>query len=271
MWSNVRRFMKNNNNINEINRDEIKDIDSNVKVESSSVHNEDVTNADTMTTAELESECIDINANGTATKKRMSIGSNKFIAAIRPALMCLVILTIICGVLYPIGVTLVGQTVFPYEANGSQITVTLADGTQKVYGSELIGQAYENPKYLFGRVNTGAPTNLSPESEEYKALLEARIADRRAKLAAIGYTDESVIPDELITSSGSGVDPHISPDTAYAQIPIIVAARTLAGDDITEAEVREVIDKYTEGRFLGIFGSKSVNVLLVNLALDGLL
>ena len=214
--------------------------------------------------SDVENVCVDI------VEKKSPFKNSKFLSAIRPAVMCLIILTLICGVLYPVSVTIIGQSLFPYEANGSQITVNLADGTQKIFGSELIGQSYEDPKYLFGRVNTGSPTNLSPESDEYKKLLQERIIERQRKLAAIGYTDEKIIPDELITSSGSGVDPHISPETAYIQIPIIVATRTLAGEEITEVQVREIIDKYTEGRFLGIFGAEKVNVLLVNLALDGL-
>lgn len=192
-------------------------------------------------------------------------------AMVRAALMCLLVFTVICGIIYPLSVTLFAQTAFPYQANGSQIEVTLADGTKRVYGSELIGQNYENAQYLFGRVNTGAPTNLSPESEEYKALIEERIAERKEKLALVGYADTQDIPDELLTSGGSGVDPHISPKAAYFQIPAIVAARNANGEEITEKQVKAIIDKYTEGRFLGIFGEKRVNVLLVNLALDGLL
>lgn len=192
-------------------------------------------------------------------------------AMVRAALMCLLVFTVICGIVYPLSVTLFAQTAFPYQANGSQIEVTLADGTKRVYGSELIGQNYESAEYLFGRVNTGAPTNLSPESEEYKALIEERIAERKEKLALVGYEDTQDIPDELLTSGGSGVDPHISPKAAYFQIPAIVAARNANGEEITEEQVKAIIDKYTEGRFLGIFGEKRVNVLLVNLALDGLL
>lgn len=193
----------------------------------------------------------------------------------RAAIVCLLIFTILCGVVYPITLTLVSKAAFPYEAEGSQIVVTLPDGTQRVYGSELIGQNYENPKYMFGRVNTGAPSNLSPESDEYQDLLNERIAERKEKLAKIGYADTDKIPSELITASGSGVDPHISPATAEFQIPVILAARNAdKGEDeekLTEEDLRAIIDKYTEGRFLWIFGEKRVNVLLVNLALDGLL
>lgn len=223
---------------------------------------------------------------------------------VRAALVCLLVFTLICGIIYPISVTIVGQTVFPYEANGSQIVVTMPDGTQKIYGSELIGQSYESAEYMFGRVNTGAPSNLSPESDEFEKLVQERIAERKEKLASVGYTDESAIPDELLTSSGSGVDPHISPATAYFQINAIIAGRKAAGwklltdadgnitpiqfkdgettenyplkegealSDYTEDFIRSIIDKYTEGRFLWIFGQERVTVLLVNLALDGLI
>lgn len=190
---------------------------------------------------------------------------------LRAAGICLLIFAVLCGIIYPVSVTLFVQTVFPYEANGSQIIVTLPSGEQRLYGSELIGQNYESAKYLFGRVNNGAPTNLSPESEEYKALVEANIVARKAKLAELGYVDVADIPLELLTSSGSGVDPHISPEAASFQIPAIVAARQQLGATITDKDVEDIIDKYTEGRFLGIFGEKRVNVLLVNLALDGLL
>ena len=192
----------------------------------------------------------------------------------RASLVCFVVFTLLCGLAYPFSVTLAAQTAFPYEANGSQIIVTMPDGAKTVYGSELIGQSYESAEYLFGRVNTGAPTNLSPESEEYKKLVEERIAQRREKLAAVGYTDREDIPAELVTSGGSGVDPHISPEAAYFQIPAVTAARNAKaaeGEKISEAEVKETIDRYTEGRFLWIFGERRVNVLLVNLSLDGLI
>ena len=190
---------------------------------------------------------------------------------LRASLVLLLAFTVICGIIYPIAVTITANTLFPYEANGSVIEVTLADGTKRVFGSELIGQSYEEPRYMFGRVNSGAPSNLSPESVEYEALVLERVAERKAKLASIGYTENESIPDELLTSSGSGVDPHISVETAYFQIPVIVAARTKEGAVLTENDVKEIVDKYTEGRFLGIFGTKRVNVLLVNLALDGVL
>jgi K+-transporting ATPase ATPase C chain len=196
---------------------------------------------------------------GKAKKKRFALW--------RAALVSFGLLTVLCGVIYPLTVTILAETSFPYESNGSVITVTLKDGSQAVYGSVLIGQEYEDPTHMLGRVNTGI-SNLAVESDEYKAL----IADRKAKLEAAGFLDP--IPSELLTASGSGVDPHISPDTAYYQVSYIVKARGQDGDaanDLTTGALDGLIDKYTEGRFLWIFGQPTVNVLLVNLALDGLL
>lgn len=190
---------------------------------------------------------------------------------LRASIVLLLSMVLICGIIYPLSVTMVANAAFPYEANGSQITVTLEDGTKKVYGSELIGQNYEEPKYLFGRVNLGAPSNLAPDSDEYKALLAQRLEERKAKLKAIGYEEKDNVPDELLTASGSGLDPHISKATAYFQVDAIVYARKQLGEDITAQTVIDTIDKYTEGKFLGLFGQEHVNVLLVNLSLDGLI
>ncbi len=243
---------------------------------------------------EVSATEVEVGAEGAAVKKKKH-------TMLRASIMLLLVFTFICGFVYTLSVTLVGQVAFPYEANGSQIIVTLPNGDQKIYGSEDIGQNYEDPIHLFGRVNLGSPSNLSPESDEYLELLEKRVQERKDKLAAVGYTEEADIPLELISASGSGVDPHISPDAAYFQVPAVVAARTKAGwkivtdadgnvtplapaaaaeykpaegetvSDFTEDYVKSVIKKYTEGRFLGIFGEKTVNVLLVNLTLDGIL
>lgn len=178
----------------------------------------------------------------------------------RASLVCFVVFTLLCGLAYPLSVTLAAQTAFPYEANGSQIIVTMPDGAKTVYGSELIGQSYESAEYLFGRVNTGAPTNLSPESEEYKKLVEERIAQRREKLAAVGYTDREDIPAELVTSGGSGVDPHISTEAAYFQIPAVTAARNAKaaeGEKISEAEVKETDRPIYRGPFFMDFRGKT--------------
>ena len=218
---------------------------------------------------ELKEENTSVNETNAAPKK-------KRFGVLRASLVFLLAATFICGIVYPLSVTLVAQAMFPYEANGSQIVVTLKDGTQRTYGSELIGQQYEEPIYFFGRVNTGAPSNLDPTSDEYKELLQTRVKERKEKLAEIGYTETSAIPAELLTASGSGLDPHISPDTAKYQIDIVYQAREKANatdssiNKYSKEELQKIIDRYTENRFLFAFGEKTVNVLLVNLALDGL-
>jgi K+-transporting ATPase ATPase C chain len=184
----------------------------------------------------------------------------KALRMLKPALLSFAVMTVLCGVVYTAAVTGIAQLIFPYQANGSVISVTLKDGTQKDYGSELIAQAFLKPEYLIGRP-MGA-TNLSAVSEEQKTLVGSRIAWWRA------FDPESTadIPMDLVTASGSGVDPHITPEAAEFQVKRIARAR-----GITEETVRSIIGKYTSGRFLGLFGEPAVNVLKVNLALDGLL
>ncbi|MEG1520560.1 MAG: potassium-transporting ATPase subunit C [Clostridia bacterium] len=186
----------------------------------------------------------------------------------RAAIVSILALTLICGIIYPLSVTMVSQTLFPYEANGSVIEVTLKDGSKRVYGSELIGQEFTDGKYLLGRINLGAPSNLAPNSDKFKELVKTR----KEYLNSLGHNDD--VPTELVTSSGSGVDPHISVETAKYQVNRIVSYRNKTLENtskITDKDVEKIIDKYTKGRFLGVFGEKTVNVLLVNLALDGLL
>ncbi len=184
---------------------------------------------------------------------------------LRPALVCLLILTLLCGVIYPAVITGAAQIFFPKEANGSIITVKLKDGTSVDYGSALIAQTFSDPKYMIGRPNlTGSsgPTNLSAASPEEEALVQERI-DYLHKLDP-GNTAN--IPSDLVTVSGSGVDPNISPEAAEYQLDRIASQR---GISITD--VQAVIDKYTTGRLLGFWGEPAVNVLKVNLALDGLI
>ena len=179
---------------------------------------------------------------------------------LRPVLVCFLVMTFLCGILYPGIVTIIAQVVFPTRANGSLITVTLKDGSQKTYGSELIAQEFTKPEYLIGRPS--GTSNLSPAGKEQKERVETRInwwhdfdPDNTAR-----------IPSDLVTASGSGVDPNISPEAAEYQIARIAKKRGM-----TEDAVRQIVEKYTAGRFLGIWGEPSVNVLKVNLALDGLL
>ena len=190
------------------------------------------------------------------------------------ALTIFLIFTFVCGILYTGVVTGVAQLFFPEKANGSIIEV---DG--KKYGCELLGQQYTDDAHMWGRIMNidvstykdenghtlmyAAPSNLSPASEEYEALDAERVEKLRA---ANPDMDETAIPVDLVTCSGSGLDPHISPAAAEYQV-----ARIAKANDMTEDEVRAIIEKCTDGRFLGLFGEETVNVLKVNLMLDGIL
>lgn len=188
------------------------------------------------------------------------------------ALGVFALFTIVCGLGYTLVVTGVAQLAFPYQANGSLITV---DG--KVVGSELIGQNFDDEAHMWGRIQNvsivegedgelmayGAPSNLSPASEEYRQLIDARVKKIRA---ANPDADMDAVPVDLVTCSGSGLDPEISPDAAEYQVPRLAKA-TVKSED----EVHDIIAACTKGRFLGVFGEPTVNVLKVNLMLDGVL
>ena len=190
------------------------------------------------------------------------------------AAVIFMIFTVICGIVYTGVVTGIAQLIFPDKANGSIIEV---DG--KKYGCELLGQQYTDDAHMWGRIMNidvstykdengktlmyASPSNLSPASEEYKALVAERVENLRK---ANPDMDETTIPVDLVTCSGSGLDPHISPAAAEYQVVRIAKA-----NQMTEDEVREIIDECTDGRFLGIFGEETVNVLKVNLMLDGIL
>lgn len=190
------------------------------------------------------------------------------------AAMIFLIFTLLCGAVYTGVVTGIAQLVFPEKANGSIIEV---DG--KKYGCALLGQQYTDEAHMWGRIMDldvstftdengnalmyAAPSNLSPASEEYALLVAERVEKLRKANPAM---DETAIPVDLVTCSGSGLDPHISPAAAEYQV-----ARVAAANDMTEEEVREIIRKCTDGRFLGVFGEETVNVLKVNLMLDGIL
>ena len=188
------------------------------------------------------------------------------------ALGVFALFTIVCGLGYTLVVTGVVQLAFPYQANGSLITV---DG--KVVGSELIGQNFDDEAHMWGRIQNvsivegedgelmayGAPSNLSPASEKYRQLVDARVKKIRA---ANSDADMDAVPVDLVTCSGSGLDPEISPEAAEYQVPRLAKATGKSED-----EVREIIAQCTKGRFLGVFGEPTVNVLKVNLMLDGAL
>lgn len=188
------------------------------------------------------------------------------------ALGVFALFTVVCGLGYTLVVTGVAQIAFPYQANGSLIKV---DG--KVVGSELIGQNFDDEAHMWGRIQNvsivegedgelmayGTPSNLSPASEEYRRLVDARVERIRA---ANPDADMDAVPVDLVTCSGSGLDPEISPDAAEYQVPRLAKATGRSED-----EVRDIIAACTKGRFLGVFGEPTVNVLKVNLMLDGAL
>jgi potassium-transporting ATPase KdpC subunit len=179
--------------------------------------------------------------------------------SIKPAIMLFLCMTVIFGIVYTGIVTVFAQLVFPYQANGSMIKVKMRDGTIVSYGSERIAQEFSQAKYLIGRPQ--GVTNLSSVSEELEALVQKRML----WLKSLDPGNEQEIPQDLLTSSGSGVDPYISPAAADYQVPRIAKFR-----GISEQQVKAIIDHSTAAKFLGIWGEEGVNVLIVNLALDGL-
>ena len=178
--------------------------------------------------------------------------------AIRPAIVCLLFFTLLCGVAYPLFVTAITQTIFPHQAEGS-----LIDNR----GSELIGQNFTKPQYFWGRLSAAsynaAASTGSNLAASNPALLDA-VKARIAALKAVDPTNTKPIPVDLVTASGSGLDPHISP--AAAEYQIVRVAKTRGK---TEQEIRVLVTRFTEGRQFGILGEPRVNVLKLNLALDG--
>jgi K+-transporting ATPase ATPase C chain len=184
---------------------------------------------------------------------------------LRPAIVLLLALTVITGAAYPALVTAVAQVVFPSQANGSMIVV---DG--KTVGSSLIGQAFSDPKYFWGRLSAAgqngydasgsAGSNLGPTSQ---ALIDRITADVDRVRAANGG---GPVPIDLVTTSASGLDPDISPAAAAYQVARVAAARGMA-----VADVQAAVDRHTQQPLLGFLGEPRVNVLLLNLDLDGLL
>ena len=191
---------------------------------------------------------------------------------LRPAFFMLLIFTLITGVIYPLVVTGIAQVAFPSRANGSLI---MADG--KAAGSELIGQQFDAPEYFWGRISaTGAfaynafnaealagssGSNYGPMNQALLDMVQARVD----ALHAADPDNTLPIPVDLVTASGSGLDPHISVAAALYQVHRVAAARGLS-----DADVQSLVDKYTEGRQFGFLGEPRVNVLKLNLALDGL-
>src|SRR5262245_18675234 len=191
---------------------------------------------------------------------------------LRPAIVITLALTLLLGIGYPLLTTLVAQGLFPSQANGSLV---YANG--KPVGSKLIGQYWTQPQYFHGRpsatlnlqgtpapyqANNSAGSNLGPTNANLVKIVQQRIADLKAENPDVPAG--TPIPADLVTASASGLDPDISVAAAYYQIPRVAKARRLS-----EAAVRQIVDQHITGRFLGLFGEPRVNVLELNLALDG--
>jgi K+-transporting ATPase ATPase C chain len=192
------------------------------------------------------------------------------LSQLRPALVSLGIFTILTGVLYPCIVTGLAQVLFPGRANGS---IIMRHG--QAVGSELIGQPFDDPKYLWGRLSATSPAPYTAFNAEkltgssgsnYGPLNPGLLDAVQGRIKALQEADpanKAPIPVDLVTASGSGLDPHISPAAAAYQIGRVARARGMS-----EAVVRQVVAQHTEGRTLGLLGEPRVHVLAVNLALD---
>src|SRR5579885_2191771 len=192
---------------------------------------------------------------------------------IRPAIVMVLMLTLVTGIAYPLGMTELAQLLFPYQANGS-----LIDKGGRIVGSELIGQSFAGDRYFHGRpsaitgtdsagksiatpydASSSMGSNLGPTSKALADRIEAEVAKLESE------SPGQPVPVDLVTTSASGLDPDITPAAAYFQVPRVAEARGLAED-----RVRQLVAAHVEGRYLGLLGERHVNVLKLNLALDGL-
>ena len=186
-------------------------------------------------------------------------------AQCRTGIVMLVALTVVTGLIYPLVITGIAQIAFPSQANGSLI---VKDG--KAVGSALIGQPFDDPKYFWGRPSATSPfpnnaaassgSNQGPTNPNLHAAVQGRVEALRA--ADPGNT--APVPVDLVTASASGLDPHISPAAALYQVPRVARERKQ-----DPAVVRALVERHIEGRTLGVLGEPRVNVLALNLALEG--
>jgi K+-transporting ATPase ATPase C chain len=192
---------------------------------------------------------------------------------LRPALVLIVLFTVVTGLVYPFVMTGIAQVAFPHQANGSLV---LKDGN--VIGSELMGQAFTSERYFHSRPSatvapdpndasktvdapynaaSSAGSNLAPTSKALIERIQGDVEKRKTE------NPNATVPTDLVTASGSGLDPHISPDAALFQVARVANARNMP-----ENLVRQLVNEHVEGRVLGIFGEPRVNVLALNMALD---
>jgi potassium-transporting ATPase KdpC subunit len=183
---------------------------------------------------------------------------------LRPVLVLFAALTVITGIVYPVVVTAIGQAVFPHQANGS-----LVEKDGKLVGSELIGQQFDAPGYFWGRLSATTPNPYNAQNSSGSNLgptnpaLADEVKGRLQALHDADPTNTAPVPVDLVTSSGSGLDPDISPAAAAYQAARVAKARGLAPDAL-----EQLIAQNTSGRQLGVLGEPRVNVLQLNLALD---
>jgi K+-transporting ATPase ATPase C chain len=183
---------------------------------------------------------------------------------IRPAIMMFVLFSVICGGIYPAVVTGIAQVTFPKQARGSMIT----DKSNREIGSSLIGQPFSDSRYFWGRPSASGNFGYNPMASGGSNLgpsnpvLLSTVGDRVKLLRDTGITGS--IPSDLVQASASGLDPHLGPESAALQLPRVARARGMG-----EAELRKLVAAHTKTRQLGFLGEPRVNVLELNLALDG--
>jgi K+-transporting ATPase ATPase C chain len=190
------------------------------------------------------------------------------LSEVRPAIVLVVALTLITGLAYPLAMTGLAQVLFPYQSNGSLIE---RDG--KVVGSHLIGQLFTGDGYFHGRpsaTNTPDPNDATRRSMPYNAAnsMGSNLGPtiRRSsscRAMSIRWAERVTQPIDLVTTTGSGLDPHISPEAALFQVPRVAKARNLSED-----RLRQLVDQHIEGSLLGLLGEPRVNVVALNMALD---